>query len=129
MQDRRSVRGALARGTPVEVVVEDGFDRAVGPRADVDGAFGGGFQTLGAMGTREPDDAQAGAKALLGMWARLKDQFAQGRRRRPDQARVGADAFNRPAGISADGWTACARRRWCACGCRWRAHARRSARP
>jgi len=46
-----------ARGTPVEVVVEDGFDRAVGPRADVDGAFGGGFQALGAMGTREPDDA------------------------------------------------------------------------
>src|SRR5271163_2810973 len=75
VQDRRSVRGALARGTPVEAVVEDGFDRAVGPRADVDGAFGGGFQALGAMGTREPDDAQAGAKALLGMWARLKDQF------------------------------------------------------
>jgi hypothetical protein len=46
----------LARGTPVEAVVEDGFDRAVGPRADVDGAFGGGFQALG-MGTREPDDA------------------------------------------------------------------------
>ena len=52
------------------------------------------------MGTREPDDAQAGAKALLGMWARLKDQFAQGRRRRPDQARVGADALDRPAGIA-----------------------------
>ena len=52
MQDRRSVRGALARGTPVEAVVEDGFDRAVGPRADVDGAFGGGFQALGAIGTR-----------------------------------------------------------------------------
>ena len=67
MQDRRAVRGALARGTPVKVVVEDGFDRAVGPRTDVDGAFGGGFQTLSAMGTREPDDAQTGAKALLGM--------------------------------------------------------------
>src|SRR5271167_3099344 len=100
VQDRRSLRGALARGTPVKVVVEDGFDRAVGPRADVDGAFGGGFQSLGAMGTREPDDAQTGAKALLGMWSRLKDQFAQGRRRRPDQARVGADALDRPAGIA-----------------------------
>ena len=100
MQDRRSVRGALARRTPVKVVVEDGFDRAVGPGADVDGAFGGGFQALGAMGTREPDDAKAGAKALFGMWARLKDQFAQGRRRRPDQARVGANAFDRPAGIA-----------------------------
>ena len=48
------------------------FDRAVGPGADVDGAFGGGFQTLGAMGTHEPDDAKAGAKALFGMWARLR---------------------------------------------------------
>ena len=89
MQDRRSVRGALARGTPVKVVVQDGFDRAVGAGADVDGAFGGGVQALGAMGTGEPDDAQTGAKALLGMRSRLKDQFAQGRRRRPDQARVG----------------------------------------
>src|SRR4051812_12403177 len=26
MQNRRSVRGALLRGTPIEVVVEDGFD-------------------------------------------------------------------------------------------------------
>src|SRR5208282_1759008 len=95
MRDRRSVRGALASGTPVEVVVEDGFDRAVGRRADVDGAFGGGFQTLGAMGTRESDDAQAGAKALLGMRSRLKDQFAQSRRRRPDQARGGADVAAR----------------------------------
>ena len=51
-------------------------------------------------GAREPDDAQTGAKALLGMWSRLKDQFAQGRRRRPDQARVGADALDRPAGIA-----------------------------
>ena len=34
------------------------------------------------------------------MRARLKDQFAQGRRRRPDQARVGADALDCPAGIA-----------------------------
>jgi hypothetical protein len=47
MQDRRSVRGALALGTPIEVVVEDGFYRTVGARADVDGALGGGFHTFG----------------------------------------------------------------------------------
>src|ERR1700687_1767218 len=52
------------------------------------------------MGRGEPDAAQAGAKALLGMRSRLKDQFAQSRRRRPDQARVGADALDRPAGIA-----------------------------
>jgi len=38
--DRRSVRAALWRGTPIELVVEDGFDRAIGFRADLDGAFG-----------------------------------------------------------------------------------------
>ena len=91
VQDRRSVRGALARRTPVKVVVEAGFDRAVGPGADVDGAFGGGFQALGAPGTREPDDAKAGAKALFGDVGAPRNQFAQGRRRRPDQARVGAN--------------------------------------
>ena len=52
------------------------------------------------MRSSEPDDAQTGAKALLGMRSRLKDQFAQRRRRWPDQAGVGADAFDRPAGIA-----------------------------
>src|SRR5208283_1915922 len=92
MQDRSSVRGALWRGTPIEIVVEDGFDRAVGSRADVDGALGGAFQTFGAMQSREPDEAQTGAKALFGMRARFEDQFAQRRRRRSDPPGVGADA-------------------------------------
>ena len=61
--------GAACGGTPIEVVVEDGFDRAVGARADIDGALGRGFQTLGAEGAREPDDAETGAKALFGMRA------------------------------------------------------------
>jgi hypothetical protein len=42
------------------------------------------------MGTREPHDAQAGAKALIGMRSRLKDQFAQGRRRRRARQRRSA---------------------------------------
>jgi hypothetical protein len=100
MQDRRCVRGALARGTPIEVVVEDGFDRAVGARADVDGALGGSFQTLGAMGAGQPDDAQTGAETLFGMRSLFEDQFAERRRRRADQARVDADALDRPAGVS-----------------------------
>ena len=85
MQDRRSVRGALLRGTSIEVVVEDGFDRTVGARADVDGALRCGFQTLGAMGTGQPNNAETGAKALFGMRALFEDQFAERRRRRSDQ--------------------------------------------
>jgi len=65
MQDRRSVRGALVRGTPVEVVVEDGFDRTVCSRADGDGALRCSFEALSAIGASQPDDAKTGAKALF----------------------------------------------------------------
>ena len=82
------------------MVVEDGFDRAIGARADVDGALRCGLQTLGAIGTGQPNDAQTGAKALFGMRTLLEDQFAERRRCRSDQARVGADALDRPAGVS-----------------------------
>ena len=94
MQDRRSVRGALLRGSPVEVVVEDGFDRAISACADVDGALGGGFKALGAIRTGQPDDPQTGAKALFRVPTLFEDQFTQRRSRRT--RRVGADALNRP---------------------------------
>jgi hypothetical protein len=67
MQDRRCVRGAPWRGAPIEVVVEDGFDGAVGPRPDVDGAFRRRFEALGAMGAGQLYDAQTGSKTLFGM--------------------------------------------------------------
>ena len=85
MQDRRSVRGALLRGSPIEVVVEDRFDRAVSARADVDGALGGGFEALGAIRTGQPDDPQTGAKALFRVPTLFEDQFTQRRSRRADQ--------------------------------------------
>jgi hypothetical protein len=43
MKDRRAVRWALVCGMPIELVVEDGADRSVGERADLDGAGGSGF--------------------------------------------------------------------------------------
>ena len=46
----RSVRGAPGRRPPVELVVEDGFDGAVGPGADLDGALGGGFRRAAPWG-------------------------------------------------------------------------------
>ena len=50
MQDRRSVRGALLRGAPIKIVVEDGLDGAIGVRADINGAFGRRFDASDAMG-------------------------------------------------------------------------------
>ena len=91
MKDRRCVRGALARGTPIKVVVEDGFDRAIGARADLDGAFGGGFKPLRSMGATKPDDAKAGAEVLFGMGSGFKDQLAERRRGRSNQTRISTD--------------------------------------
>ena len=99
MEDRRCVRGALARGAPIKVVVEDGFDRAIGARAcgsfscrsDLDAPFGGGFEPLRPMGATKPDDAKAGAEALFRMGSGFKDQLAERRCRRSNQARIGAD--------------------------------------
>ena len=41
MEDRRAVRW-LVRGMPIKLVIEDGTDRSIGERADLDGARSGG---------------------------------------------------------------------------------------
>ena len=68
MKDRGSVRGALWRGPPIEPGIEDGFDRAIGPGADLDGALGSGLDARGAERADKTHDAETGAVALLGMW-------------------------------------------------------------
>jgi hypothetical protein len=58
-------------------VVEDGTDRAVGESADFDGARGGGFQTGDAERAGQPQDAEAGSEALLGVRPLLQDELAE----------------------------------------------------
>jgi hypothetical protein len=65
MKDRRTVRGTLVRGMPIELVVEDGADRSVGERADLDGAACGGFQPPDPERPCQPQDAEAGSEALF----------------------------------------------------------------
>src|SRR5437879_4858587 len=43
MKDRRAVRTALLRSVAIEIVVEDGFDRSVGPGADIERPRRGGL--------------------------------------------------------------------------------------
>ena len=81
-------------------VVEDGFDGAVGPGADLDGPLGGGLDARRAKGTGKTDDAEAGAVALLGMRPGLEDVLAERRGRGADLAGVFPDAFDRPAGVA-----------------------------
>jgi hypothetical protein len=87
MQDRRVIRGALGSRRPIEVVGEDRLDRAVVARADVDGAGGGGVEPLASVGHGEPQDAEAGAEALLGVrprcYSRAAGSFNQ--QERPDR--------------------------------------------
>ena len=75
MEDRRAVRGALGCGLAIEVVVEDGApSRSCG--RDLKRALAGRFDPFAAEGLDEPDNAQAGAEALLGMAAFFQDQLA-----------------------------------------------------
>ena len=58
----------LRRGA-VEIVGEDGSDALGGERANRDGPGGDGFRPGGVEPAVEPQHAQAGPKALLGMGA------------------------------------------------------------
>src|SRR5271165_1561773 len=100
MADRSGVRGAPGRRPPIELVVEDGFDGAVGPGADLDRPLGGGFDARRAIGAGEPHDAEAGAIPLLGMGPGLEDLLAERRRRLADLAGVLPDALDRPPGVA-----------------------------
>ena len=93
MKDRGGVRGALWRGPPIEPGIEDGFDRAIGPGADLDGALGSGLDARGAERADETHDAETGAVALLGMWPAFQDLLAKRRGRRADLAGVVSDVL------------------------------------
>src|SRR5437867_5946457 len=105
MEDQRAVRSTLVCGVSIELVVEDGTERAVGERADLDGARGGGFQTCDAERPRQPQDAEAGSEALLRMRPLLQDEIAECRGCRSDEGGVPADAADGPVGVTAmAGW-------------------------
>jgi hypothetical protein len=59
--------GRLGRGQPVEPVLEDRVDVAVGADADGQGAGTGGLKAGGAVAAAEAEQPQAGAVALLGV--------------------------------------------------------------
>ena len=100
MQDRHGVRTALLGGVAIEVVVEDGLDRAVGPGADIERPRRGRLDPVGAERLDQPHDAETGAEALFGMGSFFQDQIAKRRGRRPDRGGVAPDALDRPVGVA-----------------------------
>ena len=101
VQDRRSVRGALLRGTPIELVVEDGFDRAIGARADLDGALGRGFEARGAEGPASRTMPRQARKPCSGCGRCSRISSHSAAVAGPISARVRADALDRPVGVAA----------------------------
>lgn len=96
----RCPRRACARRGD-RAVVEDRTDRSVGERADLDGACGGGFETIDAERFGEAQNAEAGSESLLGVRPPLQDEIAQRGGRRADAGGVLADAADGPVGVAA----------------------------
>ena len=101
-------RGLVVQGQTVQAVFEDRLDVAIRPRAGGERAGARGVEPLGAVLLRQPQDAQAGAIALLGMRPALEQ--------RPGRApRCGARWW-RPSRSSARDSTPDARGAPSACG-------------
>src|SRR5215471_15263431 len=75
---RRPVRGGC-RPLAIEVVLQDGVDRAVGTRTDLERTTASGFEPFAAIALGEPQDADTSAEALLGMRALLQDDLDERR--------------------------------------------------
>src|SRR5215469_11381243 len=101
MNDRRAVRGPRGCSASIELVVEDGANRAVSERADLDGARGGSLQTCDTECPGQAENAEAGSEALLGMRSALQDKIAQCRCCRPDQCGISPNPADRPVGVPA----------------------------
>ncbi len=73
---RRPVRGHC-RPLAIEVVLQDRVDRAVGAGTDLERSATSGFEPLATIRLGEPQDADAGAEALLGVRALAQDDLDQ----------------------------------------------------
>ncbi len=98
--DRRPLRGRFGPSA-MQVVLEDRLHRAVGQPADLAGAQAGGLERIAAVGPGEPENAEAGPEALLGMWLRSQDDIHEGGGVGADLLGFPADLGGRHAGVSA----------------------------
>ena len=100
MEQRHTVGGPRLWGLAIELVVEDRAHRAVGQRSNLDRPRGGGLEALGTEWPHQPDDAEAGAEALLWVGPALEDQLAQRGGGGADRTGLAANALDRPIGVS-----------------------------
>jgi hypothetical protein len=101
MKDRHAFCSARVDGMPIELVVEDGANRSVSERADLDGAGGGGFQPRDTERASQAENAEAGPEALLGMGPLLENEIAKRRGCWADKGSIPANARDGPVGATA----------------------------
>ena len=96
---RRPVRGRC-RLLAIEVVLQNRVNRAIGARPDLERPAASGFEPLVAIALGEPQDADAGTEALLGMRAFLQDDLDERRGVLTDLSSSPPQALWRPIGIA-----------------------------
>jgi len=87
VDDRRPVRGGCGP-LAIAVGLQDRADRGVGARTDLKRAGAGGLKPLNPAALGQPQDADTGAEALLGMGLLGEDELDECRRVTPDLARL-----------------------------------------
>src|SRR5437016_4234906 len=85
----------------IEAVLENRVDRSVGSGADLEPSFACGLESLDTVLASEPQDAQAGPEALLGMGPAAQDHVDQGGGVRPNDGGLTLDTLVGPAGVAA----------------------------
>ena len=93
--------GSARQGLAIEAVLEDGVDRAVGSGADLESSLACRLEAIDTVLAGEPQDAQAGAEALLRMGPAAQDDLDQRGGVGPDGGGVALDALVGPASVTA----------------------------
>ena len=101
--DGQIVRHGLGAVSAIEPLAEDRLHRAEASGADVQAALAGGLQTLGSVGARQAQDAEASPEALLRMRLGREDALHQGQGGRADGCGLAQQAGRRPLGVAAVG--------------------------
>src|SRR6266851_6890157 len=95
--------GWAHRGLPIEAVLKDGVDRAVRSGADLEAAAARRLEPLDTVLAGQPQDAETGAEALLGMRPAAQDDLDQGGGIVADGGGLALDTLVGPAGVAAMG--------------------------
>src|SRR5215475_1283827 len=98
--DGRHIRHGLRAIGTIKVVAQDRGDGAVGARADIDPALTCSLDTIGAVAAHQPEDAETGAEALLGVRLGSEDQLYEVSGGGTDPGGLASQPGWRPVGVA-----------------------------